>query len=282
MGSVRIPSACCGLFGIKPGTGVVPVALGKNDWYGLAQNGALATSVDDAALLLDVVAGRTEFRDPQPPADPLRIALSTKSPALAGGVDPEFREAVERVGALLEESGHTVDRFDPPYSVKAGPAAFLRWTGGVASDAEELDLRRLEARNRRHAAIGRIAEKRGWVGVAGRDRWRAALEPMFGRFDLLITPALARPPIEAKEWWKKSWLANIASNARFAPMAAPWNLADFPAASIPAGMHSARTPLAIQLVAPLGGEGRILSLAKQIEELSPWPRHAPLAGVPNA
>src|SRR6266542_825733 len=57
LGSIRIPSACCGLFGIKPGRGVVPSDVGPTSWFGLAENGPIATTVDDAALVLSVMAG---------------------------------------------------------------------------------------------------------------------------------------------------------------------------------------------------------------------------------
>ena len=58
MGSIRIPAACCGLVGLKPGAGVVPSGLGDGSWFGMAENGPLATTVDDAALLLSVLAGQ--------------------------------------------------------------------------------------------------------------------------------------------------------------------------------------------------------------------------------
>jgi amidase len=58
LGSIRIPSACCGLFGLKPGMGVVPSAVGIDSWYGFSENGPIATTVDDAALVLSVMAGR--------------------------------------------------------------------------------------------------------------------------------------------------------------------------------------------------------------------------------
>src|SRR6185503_3249450 len=59
LGSVRIPAACCGLVGLKPGRGVVPAGIGATDWFGLVENGILATSVADAALGFAVLAGRT-------------------------------------------------------------------------------------------------------------------------------------------------------------------------------------------------------------------------------
>jgi amidase len=74
-------------------------------------------------------------------------------------------------------------------------------------------------------------------------------------------------------------LANLAANAWYAPFAAPWNLAGFPAASVPVGLHPSGMPMALQLVGPPGAEGLVLQVAKQLESLRPWPRHAPLAGI---
>src|SRR5205085_11540834 len=108
LGSIRIPSACCGLFGIKPGLGTVPAGIGPNDWYGFAENGPLATTVDDAALLLSVMAARPELRETKLLDRPLRIAVSVKSPALGVRVDPEWKSATRATGELLAGAGHDV------------------------------------------------------------------------------------------------------------------------------------------------------------------------------
>ncbi len=75
LGSIRIPAAACGLFGIKPGTGVVPAQIGADSFRGMAENGPLATTVADAALMLEVMAG-APFDSPEPSG--LRIAVSVK------------------------------------------------------------------------------------------------------------------------------------------------------------------------------------------------------------
>jgi amidase len=257
--------------------GSVPRDVGPTDWYGLAENGVLASTVSDAALLLAVMADRSDLREPTPPDTPLRIAVSTKAPLASTSVDREFKQATLGVGEALAAAGHQVDEEDPPYSTKVGLTAIARWCGGVHDDAVLLGPPNLERRNRRHASIGRLMKAFGWVGPKGRERWRAKLRPLFERFDVLVTPTLAAPPIEAIEWGKRSWFSNVNSNARYAPFPASWNLADYPAAAIPAGMHSTGVPLSIQLVAPAGKEALLLSVASQIEELRPWPRHAPMA-----
>jgi amidase len=69
-------------------------------------------------------------------------------------------------------------------------------------------------------------------------------------------------------------MANVYANVRFAPFTGGWNFAGFPAASVPAGRHSNGLPLSVQIIGSLGRETLILSLARQLEILQPWPRHA--------
>jgi amidase len=122
-------------------------------------------------------------------------------------------------------------------------------------------------------------QRRGWLKAGQREAFHAALAPFFAEHDVLLTPMLAQVPIRAVEWGKRSWAANMASQSRYAPFAAPWNFAGYPAMAVPAGMHSKGVPLSVQLVGPPGAEPLLLSVARRLEELRPWPRHAPLAGV---
>src|SRR5689334_16430410 len=81
MGSLRIPAANCGLVGLKPGHGVVPAGIGHGDWFGMSENGPLATTVEDARLMFHLLADL----EPAPVSEPVtrRIAFSVRSP-LAG------------------------------------------------------------------------------------------------------------------------------------------------------------------------------------------------------
>jgi amidase len=279
LGSIRIPAACCGVLGIKPGRGVVPSDVGIDSWYGLGENGPLATTVDDAALVLAVMAGRSELREVGPDDRPLRVAVSVRSPLFGSGVDPELKEAVRETGTLLAGAGHDVREVHPPYPTRTANAVAARWFGSVAREVEGLDPARLERRTRGHAAAGRLVLRLGWVKDSQRVYWRRRISLFFAGLDLLITPTLAQPTLPVDDWSHRGWMANLLANARYAPFTMPWNFAGFPAASVPAGVHSSGTPIGVQLVAPEGGEGVLLRVAKQLESLRPWPRHAQPAGV---
>ncbi len=277
LGSIRVPAAASGVVGVKPGARVVPAGIGHNSWFGLAENGALATTVEDAALMLSVLAGRPLLADPAPPASRLRIAVSTRSPAVGVHVDRAWVAAAETAGELLARAGHTVEHADPPYPARFTPAVLGHWFAGAESDTVGLDRRRLEPRTRRHASLGKLARRLGLVDEKHRAGWRRAHEPFFRRYHVLITPGLARPPIAVDEWSRRGWLANMAGNMGYAPFAAPWNFAGFPALVLPTGaLHAVGTPLGVQLAAGPGCESLLLAIAAELEQLQPWMRHAPI------
>ena len=80
-GSIRIPAACCGLFGLKPAPGRVPLPGGRSEhWFGMSAFGPLVRTVTDAAIMLEILAGATGYAEPRPPERPLRIAFSARHP----------------------------------------------------------------------------------------------------------------------------------------------------------------------------------------------------------
>ncbi|CAN5588330.1 amidase [soil metagenome] len=275
MGSIRIPAACAGLVGIKPGLGLVPADLGNGSWFDMAENGPLATTVADCALMLSVLADRPDLAQLAEPAQ-LRIGLSVKAPLVGLPVDRQFAEAARSVAAVLAGAGHTVHRSEVRYPTSAGPAAMARWFAGAERDAETLPNRSLmDKRVARHASLGKLVLATGGPRPGGRDAWLRAAERYFEQVDVLITPMLAQIPLRALEWSRRGWAANVLANVRYAPFAAPWNLAGWPAMAVPAGVHSSGLPLSIQLVARPGQESLLLSLAAQVESLLPWQRLAP-------
>ncbi|MGS0684807.1 amidase [Nakamurella sp. GG22] len=272
MGSIRVPAASCGVFGIKPGQSVVPAELGPNSWFGVAENGPLATTVEDAALMLSVLADRSDLSDIAPPRD-LRIAVAAGSPVAFWRTDPHWVGTTHDIAGLLTDLGHTTVGCRLYYPVMA-PIA--RWLGGSAIDARGLDRRLLQRRTRTHIAIGGLVLRGGLVDEMRLARAEARVRDMLETFDAVITPALAHPPARATLRSKRSWPINTYSDMRFAPYSAQWNVFRWPAASVPTGLHPhSDTPMAVQIAAPPGQESLILSIAAQIQQHRPWPRVSP-------
>lgn len=274
MGSIRIPCACCGLVGLKPGLGVVPSEIGNESWFQMAENGPIATTVADAALMFSVLAARPDFAEVRPPGD-LRIAVATGAPAPLLPVDKHWSAAARETGHLLGSAGHTVSEVRAPYGQACMPSAIVRWLAGTEMDARLLaDRNEMGTAVRRHAAAGRMVMRVGLPREKGRARWQERASRFFADYDVLITPALAQPPIKAKAWSQRGWIANLIANSNFAPFTPPWNLAGWPAMVVPAGLDPRGLPLSVQLVAPPGNETQLLSVGAQLEQLRPWPRTA--------
>jgi amidase len=277
LGSVRIPAACCGLVGLKPGSGVVPAKLGATDWFGLVENGILATTVADAALGFAVLAGRT----PAAPAEPgtLRIAVSLRSPVAGTWADAGAREALAATVRALVALGHSAKKADPTYPPALATRGLATWFAGVYREAlaAGLDIGALQPRTRRHIALGEHAWQRGMVRESDRTMWRERCVNWLadGGYDVLITPVLAGPPPVARDWWRRSWAANMTASTRYAPYAAPWNIAGLPAMAVPAGVRPDGLPGSVQLVGAPGSEELLLRVAAQLETAMPWRRHAP-------
>lgn len=275
LGSIRIPAACCGLVGIKPGAGVVPSDLGNGSWCGMAENGSLATTVEDTALMLAVLAGDPALADVRIPAR-LRIAVSTRVPGTGIPLNRHWAAATRETGDLLAGAGHAVAQADPRYGQTLPLSEIARWSAGTERDAQLVrDRSALQVRTRRHAALGRRLQSIGLPREKGRAKWQHRAEGFFADHDVLVTPALARPPLAAKSWSRRGWLANLWWSGWYAPFAGPWNLAGWPAMSVPAGLDPDGLPLGVQLVAKPGGEAMLLGVAAALEQVRPWPRTAP-------
>ena len=266
-GSLRVPAACCGLVGVKPAPGQVPVAGGASEhWYGLTSFGPIARSAADAAVALAVLAGDSDL-DPVPPPGPLRIAVSGHHPTPGARVAPAVRGALAGATGLLRDAGHTMVPAKPPYPASLGLRFSRRWLAGIAQDAEGLPAGKLEARTRAMAGLGQRLARR--VTPASADPFAARAAAWLGGYDALITPVLARPAVPIGTWAGQHWARATLGVGNWL-YTTPWNLAGLPAASVPFGTDQG-LPLAVQIIAPPGGERTVLALAAQIEQLRPWP-----------
>ena len=269
LGSVRSPAAICGLVGITPGTGTVR-ASDTSDWSGMYTHGPLATTVSDAAVLLSVLAERPELAQVSAPGA-LRIATSVQLPTGRGRIPEEFTAAVTRTADLLRKAGHHVAEASPHYGIISG-ALLTRWLAGPFQPASRVNWQQLEPRTRKHLRAAKVVRRTGLVRQRAKRDWIARAERFFAQHDVLITPMLATMPPESVRWREKGWLTNALPSIQLTAFLGPWDLAGYPAMSVPAGRHPSGLPIGIQLVAPPGGEPRLLALAAQLEALSPWLR----------
>ncbi|PXX52865.1 amidase [Nocardia tenerifensis] len=291
-GSIRIPSACCGLFGLKPQRGRVPLAPHEHLWWALGVTGPLTRGVLDSALVYDVIRGNApgdRFTAPDPAVSfehaarqsitGLRIGYSTKSPNPLAKPDPENVRAVRDTAKLLAGLGHSVFEADPDYP-ESLHAFFPQFFGGVRGEADQVEHPELlERRTRQTVAMGAWA-RRPVVEWAIRQGEAVArkVDRVFDHCDLLLTPTLAvRPP----RIGVLDGASTVRAQLRSIPMVAYtalWNVTGHPAASLPAGVGTDGLPLAVQLVGPSNGETTILTVAAQLERARPHAR--PLAGNP--
>src|SRR5689334_11883880 len=316
-GSIRIPAACCGLFGLKPSRGRISGGPGFGEyWFGASSEGVISRSVRDSAAALDVLAGG-EPGDPfvigkpeQPYAeamlrDParLRIGFTQVSP-IGTGVHPEAARAVNDAVQLLRSLGHEVEEAAPEIDGAALAKAFLhiyfgqvpamvaqaRARGAPRSDFELLTLVT--------ATLG------GAISAGGLTtqllRWNdfaQGLARFHRRYDMLLTPTLAHPPIRhgqgdptaaeqiVLEFLDRIGLLGLLARAglldgtvdkiardslQYVPFTQLANLTGTPAMSVPLYWTADGLPLGVQFVARFGEEDRLLQLARQLEQARPW------------
>ena len=289
-GSIRIPAAWCGLFGLKPQRGRVSLAPLAEHWHGLSVVGWLARRVLDSALLYDATSGPGpgDADVPPPPAEPfadaarrrpgkLRVAVSVKPPpGVLTSVDDEVRAAVEQPGELLRSLGPDVRERDPDYGL-----LFLnvvaRYLRGIHDEAAEIPHpERLERRTRGMARMGGLVAP-GLLARARADepKLAARVNRIFDDHDVVITPVTTRPAIDVGRWEGRGALWTLNGVAGICPFTGLWNATGQPAASVPAGFASNGLPLAAQLVARPNDEATLFSLAAQIEAERPWADHRP-------
>lgn len=282
MGSLRIPAAACGLVTIKPGPGVVPTTLAADNWGRLSESGPIATTVEDVALTLSVMAGRPALAEAPAGVDGVRVGVSTSSPIRLGRdlvrVQAPWKRAAHEATKHLREADLVVVDADLP--TPGNPLLYLaRWTSAVARAAEDanLPLSAMERRTRHHALLGRTAFRRG--GAADGDtRWNRGVTALrndvehamtAAGVDVWLTPALADVPPEATEWHRRSWGRSLWASMRYSPFTPLANVLGWPALTVPCGRTvtpaGRELPTSVQLVGRPGSEATLLALAAVIE-----------------
>lgn len=290
-GSIRIPAASCGLFGLKPSRGRVSLAPQLEGWGGLAVEGCLSRSVLDTALWLDVVSGGSrEPEAPPPPEKPfveavrtapgkLRVAWSTLPPRAAAPptVDENAKGAVADAVEMLSGLGHEVTQRDPAWG-NIGNNITARFLGGVAETVREVPHpERLESRTRGFGRLGSILPRSLYERARneGRAADAARVNAIFDHCDVLVMPVMGGTALPVRRWEGKGALQTVLGMSRFYPYCVPWNHLGNPAMAVPAGFSPEGMPLSIQVIGRRGEEATLLSLAAQIEAERPWADRRP-------
>jgi amidase len=280
-GSIRIPAACCGVFGLKPQRDCISLAPDREHWYGLSAYGFHSRRVADTALMLDLCKDQPRSRPfaeaASTPPGPLRVAVSFK-PAVDGvPVHPDIRRAVNETADVLRSLGHEVTERDPALGA-LGPLSLIpRYFGGIAQEAARVPHpERLERRTKGYARMG--APYRGAViERVKRDEAKHVerINRLFDDHDVLLTPVLAKPPVDVGRWEGLGAVRTFVGQLFAYPFTGTWNATGQPAASIPAGFTGDGVPLSAQLISRPNDEATLLSLAGQIEAETAWPDQRP-------
>jgi amidase len=306
-GSIRIPASECGLVGLKPSRGRVPLGPEWGDVMGgLVSELAVTRSVRDTAAVLDAVAGPAPgdpYAAPAPArpylaevgADAGRLRIGMQTWAFGGTVltHPDCVAATEAAATLLESVGHAVE---PTHVAALDDPAILEtfllvWAGGVSYDLDHYWPDRLGRPIRQDEV-----EPLTWaLGEAGRAASasdfldaRQKLQKMSrdvadwyeSGFDLLLTPTIAEPPPMLGEFDSPADnpLHGLFRAASLVPFTPPFNASGQPAISLPLHWNEQGLPIGVQLVAPYGREDVLLRVAAQVELAAPWAdRHPPVS-----
>ena len=283
-GSIRIPSASCGLFGLKPARGRVTTAPHAHLWWALGTAGPLTRSVVDSAVVYDAIRGNVEGdlytasgdepfvdavgRDP----GRLRIGWTTRPVSLGVRPDPVHTQAVRDTAALLADLGHDVREVDPRYPDPT--AAFVpQFFAGIRSEAELVEhYDRLERRTRETCRLGSWVTPKVVEWALGQtEHVSAKANRVFQDVDVLLTPTIAHRP---QRVGRLDGVGTVRAALRAMPSiayAALWNVAGNPAASVPTGVAADGLPVAVQLVGRTDDEATLFSLSAQLEQARPWP-----------
>lgn len=300
-GSIRVPSSCCGLFGLKPSRGLVPSGpLVGEGWGGMGCAHALTISVRDSAALLDVVAGSdlgapyaapiqqgSYLSSMQKEVKPLRIALVED--AGPWSLSPEALASVRHTAKLCESLGHSVEIvkfpvelpsfFSSAFDVIApNTLSYLQLLGnmrGAPVKDEELEAgTRIILRER-----GDISAVKYTQAIEHFHRLGREMAGFMQQFDVLLTPTLTREPPKIGDIRMLNAEASLDEfidlSHGYSPYTAVFNATGQPAMSVPLYWTQNELPLGSHFVGRFGEEATLLQLAAQLEQAQPWANQVP-------
>lgn len=288
-GSIRIPASFCGVFGFKPSFGRVPQYPGFPGWATLSHTGPITRTVEDAALAMEVIAGRDDgdrYSLPDTGLSYLQsLGTDLKGLRIAWSkdlgyavVDPEVLKITEAAVRTFETLGASVEATSPGVGNPEG--AFSTVVGVMVAAILQDKLE--EWRDKIDPFLVRFIERN--LDIPGTDYVQACLEhleywdgirPFFEKYDLLLTPTLAVPPLELGKFGVSEIAGVKVSPLGWMPFTFPFNITGQPAASVPCGWTDGGLPVGLQIVGRRFDDGAVLKAAAAFEQAAPWAARRP-------
>ncbi len=287
-GSIRIPSSFCGVYGLKPSYGRVPMwPISNNDYA--SHNGPMTRTVADAALMLSVMAGPDDWDKSAldaPPADyvgrlrdgvrGLRVAFSPNLDSQR--VDPEVATIVAQAARAFQELGAVED-------VKCGFADSHRIIRLLWNAHEAGNYARYLPEFRSRMDPGLVASIEDGLRYSATEYVEArgeklaycdSVRPLFETYDLLLTPSVSVTAFEVGRLNPAHWPQHEWDWFPWAGFSYPFNFTGHPAASIPAGFTAAGMPVGLQIVGRRNADLTVLQASAAFEQARPWAQRRPL------
>ena len=282
-GSLRIPAAFCGVTGLRPSVGLVPTHPTDWTWDTLSVNGPMARTAEDVALMLQAIAGPSEYspfaqpiegrdfvRRAQVPRKNLRLAYCAD---IAGiGVDPDTERVCRDAAFSVERHGCSVEEIQ--LDLSAGRPAFLSLRGlwFVTHMFSRLDMRERFGPNvANNVRSGlEVSAKEIAAAEAYRGHLWHQFRQLFKQYDHLVTPCVAVPPFPVEQNFPETIAGKPMKT--YIDWIAPTfvlSLTGLPVASVPAGLDSSGMPVGLQIAGKQFGEEDVLALGAQIQKLRP-------------
>ncbi|MGB0921625.1 MAG: amidase [Alphaproteobacteria bacterium] len=299
-GSIRIPAACCGLFGLKPTRARTPVGPMQGEgWAGCSISHAVSWSVRDSAALLDATHGPSPGDPYFAPAfdgsfldaskrDPGKLKIAYSTEALNGvETDKNCKNLIIESLELMLSLGHEVEEAQPPVSAEEIGAAQMAIIGTSARMTFELRAEQL-GRELTQDDVELIP----WLMIENAKTLPTTAYPkavrtihqlgrtmaqFLDKYDVFMTPTLGRPPVELGHLDMMNpdpgdYMSTLASFVNYCGYA---NMSGQPAMSLPLGHAENGLPIGVMVTGRFGDDDLLLSLAGQIERAAPWAGRRP-------
>lgn len=292
-GSVRIPSALCGVVGLKPSLGRIPQTVLEGRFYNWAYHGPITRTVADNALMLDVLSGAS-MSDPMTLPDPAtafrhglegdirgwRIAYSEDLGL--GHIDPEVAAICRSALDAFTDLGAHVSDATPPWENPEQAMWHGIWVPGFASEHDLLDWDQVRGQvDDRLIDLMHEGERLTAVEIGRADAFRGRMWDHYAAFmedhDLLVSPTLASATFP-HERFAPEWLDGGSLQREILGwlLTYPFNMLGVPAITVPAGFTQDGRPVGLQIAAKLHGDATVLLAAANFESARPWADHRPL------